>query len=158
MDRLRTDGGDMDGRTRERNGDSGCRSVSEWERQRQLQQGGSGSGKGSGSASGSVEAVKGLEGAAREAAWWRVGECVATRRQRERRAVAVVDGGSVKVPPDNLDVVGGLSHSNRVRAASKGTAASCFLSLRFSCGGTTDELPSRWIKITLLAAYFCSAS
>ena len=54
--------------------------------------------------------------------------------------------GASRVPPDDLVVVGGLMHSDWVRAASKGTAASCFLSLQFSHGGTTDELPSRGIK------------
>ena len=77
------------------NGGSGSRSVNE--RERRLQRDGSGSGRGSGSTSASVATARGLEGAAREAVWWRVGECAATERQWEReRAVAVADAGSVE--------------------------------------------------------------
>ena len=72
--------------------------MSEWERQRRIQRDGSGSGRGSGSANWSVAAARGLEGAAREAVWWRVGESVAAGRQREQereRAVEVTEAGSV---------------------------------------------------------------
>ena len=80
------------------NGGSGTRSVSERERQRRIQRDGSGSGRGSASRSGSVAAARGLEGAAREAVWWRVGECAAAGRQREKeqeRVVAVAEARSV---------------------------------------------------------------
>ena len=75
--------GDVDGRPRERNGGSGSRSVSEREQQRRLQRDDSGSRRGSGSASRGVPAARGVEGAAREAVRWRVGECAATGRQSE---------------------------------------------------------------------------
>ena len=85
--------GAVDGQSRERNGNIESRRVSKQEqqrqRQRQLQWDVSGGG--------SVAAGRGLEGAAREAAWWRVGKCAATGQQREReRAVAVADAGSVE--------------------------------------------------------------
>ena len=79
----------MDGRPREQDGGSRSRNVSERERERRLQR--------DGSASGSVVAVRGLEGASREVELWRVGECAATGRQREKeRAVAVADASTVE--------------------------------------------------------------
>ena len=56
----------VDRRPREQEGGSGSRSVSERERQRRLQR--------DGSTSGRVAASRGLECAAIESAWWRVGE------------------------------------------------------------------------------------
>ena len=80
-------------------------------------------------------------------------------QKRERySAVAVADSGSVEsaagqprrrgLPVVFLSGAGGF----------EGAAASCFLSIQVSSGGTRDELPSRGIKITILAAYFCSSS
>ena len=80
----------------------------------------------------------------------RCGDALASVRQRGGSVSESVRWrsqmpGASRVPPDNLVVVGGLLRSDWVRAASKGTAVSCFLSLQFSCGGTRDELPSRGI-------------
>ena len=47
---------------------------------------------GSGNASRSVAAARGIEGAAREATWWRVGECAAAGQQSEREHVVAVTG------------------------------------------------------------------
>ena len=81
------------------------------------------------------------------------------KAQQERRRGGVSEsvrqlGGSVsgsvqsrlQVPEwwevllDDLDVVGGLALSDQVQAASKETAASCSLNLRFSCGGADQGL------------------